>query len=63
MAQWTSIASPRPSVAAVLFGTRDWFRRRPVLYGLRAGWFGDDSRAFLVAQVVKNLSIMQETWV
>jgi len=50
-------------VAAVLFGTRDWFRRRPVLYGLRAGWFGDDSRAFLVAQVVKNLSIMQETWV
>ena len=30
---------------------------------LRAEWFGDDSRAFPVAQVVKNLPIMQENWV
>ena len=59
------------SAVPSLFGTRDWFHGRQFfpgsgigrVGGVGGGWFGDDPRTSLVAQMVKHLPAVQETWV
>ena len=59
------------SAVPSLFGTRDRFHGRQFfpgsgigrVGGVGGGWFGDDPRTSLVAQMVKHQPAVQETWV